>query len=400
MRQSRLSRYGTFIWSQPVVTPLEQYRQQRAALLQADRSLRIDHARTASALEVEADRIVRRIRAEENSTVWGVKHEGKDIISQTLLFKILNEMPKGALLHVHLDLTVNAPFLLRLALEYPSIHIRTPAVVTPDNASSIVPEIKPLDSDFVAKASSLTDVLYSPGAWVPLHEAREQFSPALGGPEGFDTWVTGHMSINCTAAYETHNNYIRIWDKFRAAASLHMGLVYYKPIWGRYIRQFLEETVSDECLPRFMIGADGKENVPHIEWLRAFKEVVDDFKKERQDFFDAKVFTVFILLSCVAFTAGLGFDLVGQEDALKPLKEYLEPLLAFRECQKREGVSIPYIFHGGETCGDGTHADENLYDAILLGTRRIGHGFSLAKHPKLMQMCKEQGIALEVCPIS
>ncbi|KAF8891213.1 hypothetical protein BD779DRAFT_1513860, partial [Infundibulicybe gibba] len=42
----------------------------------------------------------------------------------------------------------------------------------------------------------------------------------------------------------------------------------------------------------------------------------------------------------------------------------------------------------------------NLYDAILLGTKRIGHGFSLAKHPKLLELCRERGIAVEVCPIS
>lgn len=42
-------------------------------------------------------------------------------------------------------------------------------------------------------------------------------------------------------------------------------------------------------LNRFMIGPDGKENVPHIEWLRAFKRVVDRFKEEMEDFVDAKV---------------------------------------------------------------------------------------------------------------
>ena len=68
-----------------------------------------------------------------------------------------------------------------------------------------------------------------------------------------------------------------------------------------------------------------------------------------------------------------GFDLVGHEDALHPLIYYIKPLLWFRERQ-REGVDIPFIFHAGETLGDGTEADMNLYDAILLGTKRIGHG--------------------------
>ena len=69
-----------------------------------------------------------------------------------------------------------------------------------------------------------------------------------------------------------------------------------------------------------------------------------------------------------------GFDLVGAEDSLKPLIYYAEHLLRFRERQQEEGVDIPFIFHAGETLGDGTDADLNLYDAILLGTKRIGHG--------------------------
>ena len=73
-------------------------------------------------------------------------------------------------------------------------------------------------------------------------------------------------------------------------------------------------------------------------------------------------------------TVSSGFDLVGAEDSLRPLIYYIEPLLRFRERQKEEGVDIPFIFHAGETLGDGTEADLNLYDAILLGTKRIGHG--------------------------
>lgn len=69
-----------------------------------------------------------------------------------------------------------------------------------------------------------------------------------------------------------------------------------------------------------------------------------------------------------------GFDLVGHEDSLHPLIYYMEPLLRFMERQKEVGVHIPFVFHAGETIEDGGPADLNLYDAILLGTKRIGHG--------------------------
>ena len=44
--------------------------------------------------------------------------------------------------------------------------------------------------------------------------------------------------------------------------------------------------------------------------------------------------------------------------------------------------------------------DENLIDAIMLNTTRIGHGYAIVKHPGLKKMIKEKDIALEICPIS
>lgn len=48
----------------------------------------------------------------------------------------------------------------------------------------------------------------------------------------------------------------------------------------------------------------------------------------------------------------------------------------------------------------GTDTDENLVDALLLKSKRIGHGFALSKHPYIMQRMKERDVCLELCPIS
>lgn len=95
-----------------------------------------------------------------------------------------------------------------------------------------------------------------------------------------------------------------------------------------------------------------------------------------------------------------GFDLVGPEDLGRPLKSALPELFWFRKQCAQEGVNLPFIFHAGETLGDGDETDQNLYDAILLGTRRIGHGYSLYKHPLLIDMVKQKRIVIESCPIS
>ena len=95
-----------------------------------------------------------------------------------------------------------------------------------------------------------------------------------------------------------------------------------------------------------------------------------------------------------------GFDLVGQEDHGRSLADMTPELFWFKKRCAEEGVDIPFFFHAGETLGDGDEADQNLHDAILLGTRRIGHAFSLFKHPLLIDMVKEKRIMVESCPIS
>ncbi|KAF8559676.1 Metallo-dependent hydrolase [Imleria badia] len=312
---------------------------------------------------------------------------GKSIIQKTKLFRIISKMPKGALLHTHLDLTVGARTLLDIALRHPAIHISAPEWITSANMAFIQPNLRPITTNSNASVTSLTDPAYHPDAWVPLATARERFDAPLGGPDGFDRWLISKMSINPSDAYITHNNNIR-------------NLVYYFPIWGEYIRHFLQQTFEDGIFyvearinfsPRFMIGADGEENVPHVDWLRTFNLVVDQFKKEHPDFFGAK-----IIYSVVRDCDG---DLLRGhlEDCIRMKQTFPELIVGF---DLEMNVDIPFIFHAGETCGDGTRADENLYNAILLGTRRIGHGFSLVKHPELMHICREKGIALEICPIS
>jgi len=95
-----------------------------------------------------------------------------------------------------------------------------------------------------------------------------------------------------------------------------------------------------------------------------------------------------------------GYDLVGQEDIGRPLKDLIPELFWFKKQCATEGVDIPFFFHAGECLGDGSSTDQNLFDAVLLGTRRIGHGFSLYKHPLLIDMVKDKKILVESCPIS
>jgi adenosine deaminase/adenosine deaminase CECR1 len=95
-----------------------------------------------------------------------------------------------------------------------------------------------------------------------------------------------------------------------------------------------------------------------------------------------------------------GYDLVAQEDLGRPLSDLAPELIWFREQTEYLNLTIPFFFHAGETLGDGNSTDYNLVDAILFNSRRIGHGFSLYKHPTLIDEVIEKAVMVEVCPIS
>lgn len=44
--------------------------------------------------------------------------------------------------------------------------------------------------------------------------------------------------------------------------------------------------------------------------------------------------------------------------------------------------------------------DQNMLDALLLNTSRIGHGFAMPRHPLTKLLSRKGRVALEVCPIS
>ena len=100
----------------------------------------------------------------------------------------------------------------------------------------------------------------------------------------------------------------------------------------------------------------------------------------------------------------LGFDLVGAEDRPNHIGFYKEELMSFQKTCEELNLEIPFMFHAGETLldtgGSKDPANSNLYDAVLLKSKRIGHGFSLVKHPRLIEEFKKKDICIELCPIS
>jgi len=72
------------------------------------------------------------------------------------------------------------------------------------------------------------------------------------------------------------------------------------------------------------------------------------------------------------------------------LRHFIPEFLNFRKKCKAQNLDIPFLFHCGETLEVGDKCDGNLFDAVLLNSKRIGHGYAIARHPLLMDIFKEK----------
>jgi len=208
-------------------TDISTYLADRDSLIKQDRALRLDAIKldNLSATEAAAEKIVRAIRAEEAVSVWGAEHEdiehpfpgmefltGKSVIMKTKVFNLLRKMPKGALLRAHMDSTVDVNFLLSRILEQDLVYVRASApVTTVSPIANVLPELSPFPKSEVKPSpfQSVTDPAYD-GGWIPVKVARANFSPELGGPEGFDEWYVVSTTINPAEAYGTHKTVAKV----------------------------------------------------------------------------------------------------------------------------------------------------------------------------------------------
>ncbi|OAX83407.1 hypothetical protein ACJ72_02227 [Emergomyces africanus] len=402
-----------------VSSSVAKHLQNRQVLISQEKGNRsdADFRRSLSPTAQKACDIVRRIRHEEQNTLWREARSGdngeeeelypgmmfmlaKARMESTKLWKIACRMPKGALLHCHMGAMVDLGWLYEKTLATPRMYFYSPLPLhSESNRRKAVVQFA-YSSTVPKPSESIWTSGYEPGTLVDANVAADTFPD--GGREGFISWLKDRTSIVAKESIEHHLGVDAIWRKFMSAFIILSSFLYYEPILRAFIRKLLET-----------IAEDGVH-----EMVRAIGEEIEKFKatKQGENFWGGRIIwtslrgmsTEYIIESmknCILAKKAhphliAGFDLVGQEDLGRTLKDVTPELIWFRQKCIEEKLEIPFFFHAGECLGDGDSTDENLYDAILLGTRRIGHGFSLYKHPTLIDMVKEKNILIESCPIS
>ncbi|RAL12686.1 adenosine deaminase family protein [Aspergillus homomorphus CBS 101889] len=423
---------------------VQRHLQDRAALITLEKRQRQDYAfrQNLSAVAQQADAIVNAIRQYEIDSFWRVpgtiededkeRYAGemfpkaKPLISETRLWSIVKKMPKGALLHAHLVSMLPYETLLDAVMNTEGMVVSVSQPVTSEleqkNATITFAHV---NHTIAASGPAIDSTDYVPNTQLPVNYAAQSFT---GGSQAFAEFVMSKLQLQPEESIRHDLGVDEIWRIFQACFDPADSMMTYEPVL-RTFYQKLFGALADDGIHWVEIRASAAKGVlvhkgdedadPNLDvYWQVLVEELDSFKKsdKGKHFWGARVIWSDIrsedrasLTSSMKVALGRkqrfptlisGYDLVGQEDLGRPLADVAPELIWFREQAERLNLTIPFFFHAGETLGDGNSTDYNLVDAILFNTRRIGHGFSLYKHPQLIDEVITKSIMVEVCPIS
>ncbi|KAH8809299.1 hypothetical protein F5884DRAFT_822343 [Xylogone sp. PMI_703] len=372
-----------------------------------------------------------------------------DLINQTKLFKVAKRMPKGAHLHIHFNSCLPAEFLIQQARDVETMYIRStlPLITNSENWENCRITFMVQTHDEAIHIQNLAGVVervglgnifspeYIPNQWMKYKDFQKAFKIEQDGVvrsdiEAAESWLAGKMHISEKEAHNERQTGRGIWEKFNFRTQMMKGLFAYESAFRNYIqaciRDFEEDNIQyAEIRPNFMSTNslkrdDGREPINNEGIMKIIEEelavTMEELKSEGKYFGGMKVIYCTprsfhksqvedALNECIKLKREFGnllcgFDLVGHEEMGNELRHFTSEFLSFRQKCKKSNLDIPFLFHCGETLNVGDRVDGNLYDAVLLNARRIGHGYAAARHPVIMDIFKKKGITVESCPIS
>jgi adenosine deaminase CECR1 len=360
---------------------VDDYMKTRKRLIQAELAMRFDAGGTLTPEEEKANRRLMLLKREEIERTREyfppaqsfLKSKTRQLIDQSPILEIMKRMPKGGILHGHGFAMGDFHWLVKHATYLPNCYIYQGKEELPRKGSMRISTESPGDG------------------WRLVSDLRK----AADNVEEFDEELYKSVTLG-----EEDLGQPDIWAEFRKCFARSLGMARDDKIWDGFCCKMLRDIIA--------------ENVQYVETRGDLgsQEIIEEIQRDHPEFEVKYIYPSGRSSSREIIAQRLeraldqreenpdliiGIDLVDEEDKEHTNLYFINELLEARHKAEQRNITLPLYLHSGES---NWTENENVLDAILLDARRIGHGIALFKHPLLMQIVNERGIAIEVCPIS
>lgn len=248
----------------PVSDPfIAQYISGRDALIAQEQKTRADASFRAASSPIahRAADIVSRIRDEEKRTIWNAQAEedlatseglapfpgmmftlAKQRLETTRLWRIVQKMPKGSLLHAHLDAMVDFDYLFGVLLDSPGMHFAADEPLSNETAlanAGVHFRFRKAETS----QKSVWEEGYVPGQFRLLTTAADEFPD--GGRTGFLKWLKARCTITLTDSMEQHHGIDAVWRKFASCFVVTNTIIHYEPIFRAFLKRLMSSLLAD-----------------------------------------------------------------------------------------------------------------------------------------------------------
>ena len=304
-------------------------------------------------------------------------------LRRTELYRIFRSMPKGRLMHAHIEATFDVRYMLSLALSCPDTYVF----------------LQPERDGF--RYLQLAHKAWFENGEIPAGWEKLQQASAA------DPLLKEKIFSACTSTTENIDS--DIWPKFEAIFDRFKAVNNYKPFFEKMYTKVLCEMAEEGLLgvdfryiSQTIFDVDGR-RLESDGYVDLIKEINDEVRKMYPWFNVRLIYSYYKGVPAETVPERLeyarhliekypdvviGYDMVGDEACGKDLSYYASAL---------RSAGVPVIMHAGETVDA---SNKNILQALELGINRIGHGLNLHQHPGLESRVKDAGVMLEVCPLS
>ncbi len=311
-------------------------------------------------------------------------------VEESRLFRLIQNMPKGGLLHCHSGGITDISWLITQARNLPECFVFTLKGHT----------------DFVYGQLAIFNQGEQPKGFIQLDEKFET-------DKNFENELFGLLTLQEPA----QNTDIDIWEEFEKRFLRISRLVAYRPFFKAYYERAFLDLIEDNIYHveiRFILEElyDLDTSYPIEITLKDLEEVTTNIQKEFPEFSLSIIYTSFKFFDVNTIDEQLktaydlkkkypdlisGFDLVAEEARGNSISYFDKSWAKMEAFTEQYGFELPLLLHAGESRSTG---NENLYDAILLNTKRIGHGLNLSYYPSLTKKVVQENILVELSPLS